>query len=124
MRIASFLPSATEINEAVRASVSDGRSLYAATRTSSTSWDVVLDAEPELVVVGPCGFGIREAAARSTGLELPCPAVAVNGDAYYSRPGPRLGDGVRQLAYLLHPDAVPDPGLPAVGLNAQASVSS
>jgi iron complex transport system substrate-binding protein len=90
----------------------------------ATSWDVVLDAEPELVVVGPCGFGVHEAAARSTGLELPCPAVAVDGDAYYSRPGPRLGDGIRQLAYLLHPDAVPDPGLPAVGLTASAPVSS
>jgi iron complex transport system substrate-binding protein len=79
----------------------------------TTSWDEVLALEPELVVVGPCGFGVEEAAARAADLELPCPAVAVDGDAYYSRPAPRLAAGVRQLAHLLHPDAAPDPGLPA-----------
>jgi hypothetical protein len=31
-------------------------------------------------------------------------------------PGPRLADGVRQLGHLLHPEAVPDPGLPLVEL--------
>jgi iron complex transport system substrate-binding protein len=81
-----------------------------------TSWAEVLALEPELVVVGPCGFGVEEAAAQAAGLELPCPAVAVDGDAYYSRPAPRLADGVRQLAHLLHPDAAPDPGLPAIPL--------
>jgi iron complex transport system substrate-binding protein len=82
----------------------------------STTWDDVLELEPELVIIGPCGFGVEEAAARAAGLELPCPAVAVDGDAYYSRPAPRLADGVRQLAHLLHPDVAPDPGLPAIPL--------
>ena len=81
-----------------------------------TSWDEVLALEPELVIVGPCGFGVEEAAARAVDLELPCPAVAVDGDAYYSRPAPRLAAGVRQLAHLLHPEAAPDPGLPAIPL--------
>jgi hypothetical protein len=40
----------------------------------------------------------------------------VDGDAYYSRPAPRLADGVRQLAYLLHPAIAPDPGLPLIEL--------
>ena len=83
-----------------------------------TTWDEVCAREPELVIVGPCGFGAVEAAERAAGLELPCPAVAVDGDAYYSRPGPRLADGVRQLAHLLHPNAAPDPGLPAIKLPA------
>jgi iron complex transport system substrate-binding protein len=82
----------------------------------ATSWEEVLALEPELVIVGPCGFGVEEAAARAAGLDLPCPAVAVDGDAYYSRPAPRLADGVRQLAHLLHPEAAPDPGLPAIPL--------
>ena len=82
----------------------------------TTSWDEVLALEPELVIVGPCGFGVEEAAARAVDLELPCPAVAVDGDAYYSRPAPRLAAGVRQLAHLLHPEAAPDPGLPAIPL--------
>jgi iron complex transport system substrate-binding protein len=82
----------------------------------ATSWEEALALEPELVIVGPCGFGVEEAAARAAGLELPCPAVAVDGDAYYSRPAPRLAAGVRQLAHLLHPDEAPDPGLPAITL--------
>ncbi len=82
----------------------------------STSWEEVLALKPELVIVGPCGFGVEEAAARAAGLVLPCPAVAVDGDAYYSRPTPRLAAGVRQLAHLLHPDVAPDPGLPTISL--------
>jgi iron complex transport system substrate-binding protein len=89
-----------------------------------TSWDEVLALEPELVIVGPCGFGAEEAAARAAGLELPCAAVAVDGDAYYSRPAPRLAAGVRQLAHLLHPDAAPDPGLPAIPLVRTAARST
>jgi hypothetical protein len=72
------------------------------------------------VIVGPCGFDADAAASRAGGLELPVPAVAVDGDSYYSRPAPRLADGVRQLAHLLHPDRAPDPGLPAITLR-QAS---
>jgi iron complex transport system substrate-binding protein len=82
----------------------------------STTWADVVASAPELVIVGPCGFGAEEAAARAEQLDLPCPAVAVDGDAYYSRPGPRLAAGVRQLAHLLHPELVPDPGLPAIPL--------
>jgi iron complex transport system substrate-binding protein len=87
-----------------------------------TTWPEVAALEPELVIVGPCGFGVEEAAARAAGLELPCPAVAVDGDAYYSRPAPRLAAGVRQLAHLLHPDEAPDPGLPAIPLSSAAVV--
>jgi iron complex transport system substrate-binding protein len=90
----------------------------------STSWEDVLALEPQLVVVGPCGFGVEEAAARAAGLDLPCPAVAVDGDAYYSRPAPRLAAGVRQLAHLFHPGTAPDPGLPAIPLSSRSSVPS
>jgi len=84
----------------------------------STTWVEVRASEPELVIMGPCGFGAQEAALRAADLELGCPAVAVDGDAYYSRPAPRLADGVRQLAHLLHPDVAPDPGLPVIRLAA------
>jgi iron complex transport system substrate-binding protein len=82
----------------------------------TTTWDEVLALEPEVLILGPCGFDADEAAARAVELELPVPAVVVDGDAYYSRPAPRLADGVRQLAHLLHPEAAPDPGLPAIRL--------
>jgi hypothetical protein len=44
--------------------------------------------------------------------------VAVDADSYYSRPAPRLADGVRQLGHLLHPGCVGDPGLPSIELGA------
>ena len=88
----------------------------------ATTWESVFALEPELVIVGPCGFGVEDAAARAEGIEWPCPAVAVDGDGYYSRPAPRLAEGVLQLAHLFHPDTAPDPGLPAISLltNARA----
>jgi iron complex transport system substrate-binding protein len=81
----------------------------------ATSWDTVRDRQPELVVVAPCGFDHTRAAREATVLPpLACRAVAVDSNAYYARPGPRLADGVAQLAFLIHPDVVADPGLPYV----------
>jgi iron complex transport system substrate-binding protein len=82
----------------------------------ATTWETVLEREPELVVVAPCGFLAEEAARRAADLDLPCRTVAVDADSFYSRPAPRLADGVRQLGHLLHPEAVPDPGLAAIEL--------
>jgi iron complex transport system substrate-binding protein len=67
-------------------------------------------------VIAPCGFDADTAAERAAELRLPCPAVAVDGDSYYSRPAPRLADGVRQLAHLFHQETATDPGLPAIDL--------
>jgi iron complex transport system substrate-binding protein len=98
-----------------------GRDVIAVSGTPSRSvtWPDVMELDPELVVLGPCGFGAEEAAERAAGLDFSCPAVAVDGDGYFSRPAPRLADGVRQLAHLFHPDVVPDPGLPAIWLDDQ-----
>src|SRR6266511_2569546 len=52
---------------------------------------------------------------------LACRAVAVDSNAYYARPAPRLADGIAQLAFLIHPDLVDDPGLPYVELAAPAT---
>jgi iron complex transport system substrate-binding protein len=79
-------------------------------------WEDVLERRPELVVIAPCGFDAEGAAARAAELRLPCRVVAVDSDSAYSRPAPRLADGVCQLGHLLHPDLVPDPGLPAIEL--------
>ena len=86
-------------------------------RTFATTWDTVVAHEPKLIVIAPCGFDADTAAERAAELRLPCPAVAVDGDSYYSRPAPRLADGVRQLAHLFHPEAAADPGLPAIVLD-------
>jgi len=89
-------------------------------QSHATTWETVFALEPELVIVGPCGFDAETAASRAEGIEWTCRAVAVDGDGYYSRPAPRLAEGIRQLAYLVHPEAVADPGLPAIHLGAAA----
>src|SRR5262245_23504394 len=81
-----------------------------------TSWETVRDARPELVVIAPCGFDHTRAAREATVSPLACRAVAVDSNAYYARPAPRLADGIAQLAFLIHPDLVDDPGLPYVEL--------
>jgi iron complex transport system substrate-binding protein len=78
----------------------------------ATTWATVLGAAPELIVVAACGFSLDQAVARADGLRLPVRTVVVDGDAHFSRPAHRLADGVCQLAHLIHPDCVPDPGLP------------
>jgi iron complex transport system substrate-binding protein len=87
----------------------------------ATSWQDVLAEQPELVVIAACGFDLQQALERTDDLRLPVRTVVVDGDAYYSRPAPRTADGIRQLAHLAHPEAVPDPGLPSVELPLTAS---
>jgi iron complex transport system substrate-binding protein len=78
-------------------------------------WEAVCAARPEIVVVMPCGYDApraqAEAAAHSGALAAlnARHVVAVNASAYFSRPGPRLVDGLELLAHVLHPDSVPDP---------------
>jgi iron complex transport system substrate-binding protein len=80
------------------------------------AWPEVLEQEPELIVIAPCGFHVEEAAERAAALHLPCRVVAVDADSFYSRPAPRLADGVCQLGHLIHPDVVADSGFPAIEL--------
>ncbi|MDZ4277684.1 MAG: cobalamin-binding protein [Dehalococcoidia bacterium] len=79
------------------------------------AWDGVLDYAPEVVVLMPCGYGAHAAAERIDELAnrpgwAGLPAVrqgrvfAVDGSAYFSRPGPRLVDGLELLARILHPE--------------------
>ncbi|HEY4704864.1 MAG TPA: cobalamin-binding protein [Thermoplasmata archaeon] len=81
-------------------------------------WRDVVTAAPEVLVLMPCGFGVDRAVAESSLLtRLPgwadLPAVrrsqvyAVDASSYFSRPGPRLVDGVEMLAHILHPDEFP-----------------
>lgn len=88
-------------------------------RSVSTTWDEVVRARPDVVLVAPCGYHLDAAAEQAlvvvdalAGAGLPDVAVwAVDADGLVVRPGPRLVDGVEALAAVLHPDAVgaPDP---------------
>lgn len=82
-------------------------------RSFETTWEAVRAADPDVVVLAPCGFDLERTLAEAHVVEdLTAHVVAVDGDAYYSRPGPRVADGVRQLGHILHPACVPDPRLP------------
>ena len=81
-------------------------------RSVRVTWDDVAASEPDLVVVSPCGFrldGATQMAADLVGsgrLPRDVPVWAVDADAAYVRPGPRLVDGVEALAAILHPEVV------------------
>ena len=77
------------------------------------TWEEVAAVQPEVVIVMPCGYDAARALVeaeefgerlRALGADQ---IVAVNASAYFSRPGPRLIDGLELLAHILHPDRVP-----------------
>ncbi len=79
------------------------------------TWEKVRDSAPEVVVCAPCGYGLEESAGLATTAigtgELPpgIPVWAVDANASFARPGPRLVDGVEALAAILHPEVLGDP---------------
>ncbi|SCF21751.1 ABC transporter substrate-binding protein [Micromonospora mirobrigensis] len=79
-------------------------------RSAPTTWAELADADPQVVLVTPCGFHLDGAVeqARTVAGRFPGAEVwAVDADALIVRPGPRLVDGVEAIAAILHPDAVP-----------------
>jgi iron complex transport system substrate-binding protein len=85
-----------------------------------TAWHEVRSATPEVIVFMPCGYYLEEAEDESRAfLEQPefaaTPAVrngnvyTVDATSYFSRPGPRLVDGLEILAWAAHPDSYPTP---------------
>jgi iron complex transport system substrate-binding protein len=79
-------------------------------------WDDVRAAEPDLLVLAPCGYTAARAAQERFPADVASRVVAVDANAYYARPAPRVVDGARQLAHLLHPADISDPGVPAIEL--------
>ena len=88
---------------------------FAGEPSEKSSWELVRASQPEVVVVMPCGYDVprsyeealehagelREVDAREV--------VAVDAKATFSRPGPRLVDGLELLAHTLHPNLVEEP---------------
>ena len=93
-------------------------------RSRRLDWDEVLAAAPDVAVLMPCGFGVERALAEYRAAALPSgwwetPAVragqvwAVDANAHFSRPGPRLAEGLELLAAVLHPELFPGGVAPA-----------
>jgi iron complex transport system substrate-binding protein len=86
-------------------------------------WESVVAYDPEVIILMPCGFDAARAAedipllAKNEGWSSIAAVragkvFATNGSAYYSRPGPRLVDGLELMSKMIHPEVFGD-GLPA-----------
>jgi iron complex transport system substrate-binding protein len=87
---------------------------FAGENSEQHSWEEIAAAQPDIVIVMPCGYDAEiahreaemhrdELAALGAG-----EVVAVDAAAYFSRPGPRIVDGLELLASILHPECVPE----------------
>jgi len=110
--------------------VAGGRSVLgtAGERSVPTTWDAVTQAEPDIVVLAPCGYDLTTSVALTTELleggpladlvraaPFPPEVWAVDANASFARPGPRLVDGVEALAAIIDPagHGTPDPAIAA-----------
>jgi iron complex transport system substrate-binding protein len=85
------------------------------------SWKDVVDYAPEVLIIMPCGFNLRQTMQQIWGVfgtrESPfyeLPAVrngrvyGVDANSYFARPGPRVVEGAEILAHVIHPEAFGD----------------
>src|SRR6478609_9735881 len=93
---------------------------FAGEHSQEVTWAAVRAAQPDVVVVMPCGFDAeiahREAEMHRDQLAAvgAGEVVAVDASAYFSRPGPRIIDGLELLASILHPELFPEAPGPAL----------
>ena len=75
------------------------------------TWDSVAAGSPEIIIVAPCGYDLPRAreAAKSVPRIPGARIIAVDANAYFARPGPRVAEGVELLAHLFHPESCPWP---------------
>jgi iron complex transport system substrate-binding protein len=82
------------------------------------SWSEIVSWSPEMLIVSPCGFDTGRAIELTRLLlkqpgwsEIPAVrherVFAVDANAYFARPGPRVVDGIELLAHLFHPHVCP-----------------
>jgi iron complex transport system substrate-binding protein len=87
---------------------------FAGEKSEERTWQEVEAGQPDVVIVMPCGYD-AEIAHREAEMhrdELAAvgagEVVAVDAAAYFSRPGPRIIDGLELLAHIIHPELVPE----------------
>jgi iron complex transport system substrate-binding protein len=97
------------------------------------SWDAIEAADPEVIVVGPCGTDLAGTLAALDELERTRPAwrafaarrrvVALDGHHYVNRPGPSFAPTVELYAAAIHPELMPPPN-PAAFRVAHAALAT
>jgi iron complex transport system substrate-binding protein len=95
---------------------------FAGEHSEQMTWEMVAAAQPDVVIAMPCGYDAPRAHAealrfadrlREVGAGQ---VVAVDASAHFSRPGPRLIEGLETLAHILHPDRLPEAPGPALAV--------
>ena len=81
-------------------------------RSIRLTWEQIAGEAIDVTVFAPCGFDLEGSVAQADSF-LRRPEVsdlgriyAVDANAYFSRPGPRVVDGVELLSVMLHPEAL------------------
>jgi iron complex transport system substrate-binding protein len=84
-----------------------------------TTWDAVAEVDPDLLLLMPCGYHLAGTVDEWRRTPLPPPVaelaavrrgnlIALDGSSYFSRPGPRVIDGIEMLAEIFDPEAFRD----------------
>jgi iron complex transport system substrate-binding protein len=98
-------------------SLAGGKNIFgeAGEHAPGLAWEEFLDADPEVIILMPCGFDMKRAATEA-GLLSSRPGwqdlaavragrvYATDANAYFNRPGPRLADSLEIMAEILHPE--------------------
>src|SRR5262245_22581434 len=83
--------------------------------SSEIAWSGIAAYDPEIIVLMPCGFTLERTVEEFARVALPNEwlglsaarsgqVYAVNGSAYFNRPGPRIVEGLEILAEIMHPE--------------------
>jgi iron complex transport system substrate-binding protein len=86
--------------------------------SARVAWRRIAEDDPEIIILMPCGFDLERAVAELAAMDLPPEwsglrgvrsgeVYAVNGSAYFNRPGPRIVEGLRILAEIIQPALFP-----------------
>jgi iron complex transport system substrate-binding protein len=86
--------------------------------SSQVAWSHIADYDPEIIVLMPCGFTLERTVEEFIQMKFPAEwsrltavqagrVYAVNGSAYFNRPGPRIVEGLEILAEVIHPEVFP-----------------
>ena len=89
-------------------------------KSVTTTYEAIFDAKPEIMVLVPCGYYIRDILRQLKQTEFPSnwneiPAVknknvwALDASSYFSRPATRVVDGAEILAKIFHPEIFGEP---------------
>lgn len=89
--------------------------------SSPASWERISGYDPDIIVLMPCGFDLARTMREARQTSFPTAwrslmavrqgqVYAVDGSAYFARPGPRLVDGLEILSEILHPELFPRKG--------------